>query len=116
MARAAVQKLVTACDKLDQSQERVTTPWSRGTLRQALSDEAHALAGATKDVKPTRALGFSAKLGVIAKPTPTMADEVRAQLVEQLTDAEVHAIVQWQGRRLGRALDVELRKRAKDES
>ena len=51
------------------------------------------------------------------KPIPTMA-EVRAQLVEQLTDAEVDAIIQWQGRRLGRALDVELlkRKRAKAES
>ena len=50
------------------------------------------------------------------KPIPTMA-EVRAQLVEQLTDAEVDAIIRWQGRRLGRAIDVELlkRKRAKAE-
>lgn len=103
MARAAVQVLVTACDKLDQSQERATTPWSQETLQQAIYDEARALrvAEETKDVKPI----------------PTIA-EVRAQLVEQLTDAEVDVIIQWQGRRLGRAIDVELlkRKRAKAES
>ena len=102
LARSATQMLVTACDKLDQSQERATTPWSQETLKQAISDEARALrvAEAQKDVKPI----------------PTMA-EVRAQLLDQLTDAEVDAIIQWQGRRLGRALDVELlkRKRAKAE-
>ena len=70
LARSATQMLVTACDKLDQSQERATTPWSQETLKQAISDEARALrvAEAQKDVKPI----------------PTMA-EVRAQLLDQLT-------------------------------
>ena len=43
MARSAMQMLSRACDKLDQSQERATTPWSNETLKQAISDEALAL-------------------------------------------------------------------------
>ena len=96
MARSAAQMLLKACDNLDQSQESATTPWSQETLQQAIVDEASAqrVAEAVKDVPPI----------------PTMA-EMRAQLVEQLTDAEVDMIIQWRGRRLARAVDVELLKR-----
>ena len=87
MARNAVQMLLRACHNLDQSQESATTPWSQETLQQAIFDEARAqrVTEATKD----------------ARPIPTMA-EVRAQLVEQLTDAEVDTIIQWRGRRRAR--------------